>query len=208
MPLYSHSPSDRVPLGTQSERWQAHQHGKLEIAININGLTQGPIDARYAALRHYAARYAALLHTGALPWAGVGARSKDQVRPEAPPRPLRQREVSRPLLFKCRWPSLLRKAALAWVLAAPSLSSTETVLPIVCGPWPAYCIDARATTAQKSAAAPSNASSGAATGGGSCARANPPVEQETRATEPVRRHGGGKVADRPKEALANDNWHD
>jgi hypothetical protein len=64
---------------------------------------------------------------------------------------------------------------------------------------------ARAATAQENAAAPSNASSGAATGGGSCARANPPVKQERRAAEPVRRHGGGKVANRPKEALANDN---
>ncbi len=69
---------------------------------------------------------------------GLGARSKDQVRPEAPPRPLRQREVSRPLLIKCRWPSLLRECA----------------------------------------------------------------------TKPVRRHGGGKGANRPKEALANCNWHD
>ena len=29
--------------------------------------------------------------TGASPWAGLGARSKDQVRPKEPPRPLRQR---------------------------------------------------------------------------------------------------------------------
>ena len=42
-------------------------------------------------------------------------------------------------------------------------------------------MNARAATAQENAAAPSNASSGAATGGGSCARANPPVKQERRA---------------------------
>ena len=95
------------PLGMLSERWQAHQHGKLEMWM--------PCRRR-----------------------GLGARSTDQVRPEAPPRPLKQREGVRPLLVKCSRPSLLRE----------------------------------------------------------------------RATKPVRRHGGGKVADRPKEALANCNWHD
>jgi hypothetical protein len=50
---------------------------------------------------------------------------------------------------------------------------------------------------------------------GPCKRTRPPrampaqgrLQQERGVPEPVRRHGGGKVADRPKEALANGNWH-